>query len=252
MYAYLYDAYVRSSKYDRVLAKIESRLYALGLQGKTEKLTILKSMKELVESVVRRGADTVVAVGNDATLNKMVNLLLHRDVLLGYIPVDGENPVARGLGIPHELGACDVLSTRIVQRLDVGCANTTYFLSHLALEPSDELVIEGNDGKFVIEPDRGLHTVTLYNFGLQGSDPRDGKLELTLVPSSTSGKKNIFGKKGSTPSVLPIKTARIQCLARSVAAYADGQTVVKTPIMISVEPRALRMIVGKGRSFANL
>ncbi len=252
MYAYLYDAYLRSSQYDRLLAKIESRLYTLGLQGKTEKLTILKSMKELVESVVRRGADTIVAVGNDATLNKLVNLLLHRDVLLGYIPIDGKNAVARGLGIPNEIGASDILSTRIVQRLDVGRANTTYFLSHLAVEPSDELVIEGNDGKFVIEPDRGPHTVTVYNFGPRGSDPRDGKLELTMAPSSTSGKKSIFGKKGSTPSVLPIKAARIQCLTRSVAAYADGQTVVKTPIVVSVEPRALRMIVGKERSFAGL
>lgn len=252
MYAYLYDAYLRSSKYDRLLAKIESRLYTLGLQGKTEKLTILKSMKELVESVIRRGADTIVAVGNDSTLNKLVNLLLHRDVLLGYIPIDGENVVARGLGIPNEIGACDILSTRIVQRLDVGRANTTYFLSHLAVEPSDELLIEGNEGKFVIEPDRGLHTVTFFNFGPRGSDPRDGKLELTIVPSSQNTKKSFFHKKDITPSVLPIKTARIQCLARSVAAFADGQTVAKTPIMISVEPKALRMIVGKERSFADL
>lgn len=252
MYAYLHDAFLRSSKYDRVLAKIESRLYALGLQGKTEKLTILKSMKELVESVLRRGADSIVAVGNDATLSKLVNLLLHKDVLLGYIPIDGDNPVARGLGIPNGIAACDVLSARIVQRLDVGRANTTYFLSHCRLEPSDELIIEGNDGKFVIEPEPGLHAVTLYNFGPWRSDPRDGRLELAIEPSSAGSHKGIFKKKSGSPSFLPVKTVRIQCLARSVAAYADGQTVVKTPIVITVEPKALRMIVGKERSFASL
>lgn len=251
MYAYLYDAYLRSPKYDRVLAKIETRLFGLGLQGKTEKLTILKSLKELADSALRRGADTVIAVGNDQTFNKLLNILLGKDILLGYIPVDGDNTVAHLLGIPNGVDACDILSARIVQRLDVGKANDAYFLAYCSVDAAQEIYVECNDGRFVLEPITGPHMTCVYNIGSNISNPRDGKVELVVYPAVKKQQEVPFGNRLPASTLIPIRSARIKCLSGSVAGHADGQTVVKTPITISVEPKAMRIIVGKHRVFAD-
>lgn len=248
MYFYLFDAFLREKKYEASLAKIEGRLFDLGLQGKSEKLTILKSMKELVEGALKRGADTIIAVGNDETLSKMIRFLGDQEVILGFIPVGGKSLIADLLGIPNAEKACDVLSARLIERLDLGKANDAYFLSFLELAPGKELLIECDD-RYHVEP-VGSHQVTVFNFGHQGRDPHDGILEVVIQPE-TEERKNRFGRRGhSSSTLLQIRTMRIKSLGRSLVAYADGQTVVKTPLIITAIPRKIRMIVGKHRAFA--
>lgn len=248
MYFFLYDAFLREKKFEVTLARIESRLFDLGLQGKSEKLTILKSMKELVESAIKRGADTIVAVGNDQTMSKIIRIIADRDVILGFLPVGGRSVLADVLGIPQAEKACDVLSARIIERLDLGKANDAYFLSFLELTPSKELLIEC-DGNYHIEPAGGEHSLSIFNFGHQGRDPRDGVLEAVVRPEE-QGRRGLFRRETSAMSVFSFRTMRVKSLGKSVPAYADGQTVVKTPVTVSVVPGKVRIIVGKRRQFS--
>ena len=50
MYFYFYDTFVSDKKNEQLLGKIENRLIELGINGRTEKLTVLKNMKELERS----------------------------------------------------------------------------------------------------------------------------------------------------------------------------------------------------------
>jgi len=248
MYFYLFDAFLREKKYEIPLAKIEGRLFDLGLQGKSEKLTILKSMKELVENALKRGADTLVAVGNDETLSKVIRFLGDQEILLGFIPLGGKSIIADLLGIPYGAKACDVLSARLVERLDLGKANDAYFLSFLEVAAGKDLFIEC-DERYTIEP-IGSHHVTVFNFGHQGRDPRDGILEAVIQPEAEERKRLLGRRHDLAATILPIRTMRIKSLGRSLVAYADGQTVVKTPMTVTVIPKKIRMIVGKHRAFA--
>ena len=62
MYFYFYDTFVSDKKNEQLLGKIENRLIELGINGRTEKLTVLKNMKELIEDAIKKGAHTIVAV----------------------------------------------------------------------------------------------------------------------------------------------------------------------------------------------
>lgn len=250
MYFYLYDAFLRDRKYERALAKIESRLLTLGLNGKSEKLTLLKSMRDLVDSAKKRGADTIVAIGDDQTMSKIIGLLADDDVTLGCIPLGQHLRLAEYLGIPEGVGACDVLSSRIVEHLDLGKANDSYFLSFLDLDPSKELLIDCEKGQYHIEPQGEAHHVSVHNFGGMGIDPRDGKLELVVQQADGKEDRGFGKKKRAKPTILSLSTMKIKSFGRSVAAHADGQTVIKTPMTVQVVPKKLRIIVGKNRKFA--
>jgi diacylglycerol kinase family enzyme len=244
---YCYDAFLREKKYEVLLARIESRLFRLGIQGKSEKLTVLKSMKEVVEGGLKRGAETLIVVGDDQTLSKMIRLCADRDVILGFIPAGKRSTLGHLLGIPEGEKACDVLAARMIERLDIGKANDIAFLSFLSVTPTSDLLIECDD-RYTIEP-LGPHAVTVMNFGFPEDDPFDGKLEVVLAREGTT-ERGFFGRKAPyAESIFSIRSLRVQCFKTSVAAYADGQTVVKTPFSVTVEPKKVRMIVGKKRVF---
>lgn len=232
MYFYLYDAFTRDKKYERTLARIESRVFQLGMQGKSEKMTILKSMHDVLRTALQRDATTVVVIGNDATLNRAVNFLFGKEVLLGFIPL-GDERIGHLLSIPHGEAACDTLSRRIITHLDVGKANTTHFLTHVALGPTNDCVLV-SDGRMTVTA-TGPHLLTVSSVGWKTSDPTDGILETVLEPQN---------QRRVTRTVFSARTLRIAS-PTSVNAYADGVVVVKTPIDISVQRKAIRMIVGK-------
>ncbi len=251
MYFYLFDAFLRDKKYERTLARIESRLLDLGIQGKSEKLTILKSMKEVVENAVKRGADTIVAVGDDRTISKLISIIADRDIILGFIPIGEKRGIAEALGIPEGVKACDVLSARMVRRIDLGKANSSYFLSFLNVTPGRELLIECDGGKYFIETSSGSHAVSVYNIGAERGNPHDGVLEAEIRRAEAGSRwSRLTGSGDMGTSYFPVKSIRIKSLAASLPAYADGQTVVKTPITVKAVPRKLRVIVGKTRRFS--
>lgn len=249
MYFYLYDTISRDRRFARTIARIEHRLQTLGLGGRSEKLTVLKSMKDAVDGALKRGVDSIIAIGDDSTMSKIIAHAAEQDVLLGYVPIGGETRLASLLGLPVGEGACDILSQRIIEKLDVGKANATYFLSFLELEGSRDVVLEF-DGSFRAETLDGAHTITLYNISQHGS-PTDGVLEACIAPTEENGKRPMFrrGRAGGGASILPFRSLRVKSLGASVTARADGQTVVKTPMTVTVAAKKVRVIVGKPRKF---
>ena len=127
MYFYFYDKFVQDKQHDAAIAAVESRLIELGINGRVEKLSIFKNVQELVRDAVKKGATTVVAVGNDATFTTVANIVVDHEVTLGYIPVVDGSRFAQVLGIPTGAGACDVLSKRLCETIDVGKVRDHYF-----------------------------------------------------------------------------------------------------------------------------
>lgn len=251
MYYYIYDSFLNNKKYESILIKVEARLTDLGINGKIEKLTILKSLKEMVEDSIKKGAETIVAVGDDSTLAKIITLVADQKVTLGFIPIGENNNLAAILGIPGGEAACDILSKRVVEKIDLGKANNQYFLFSLKI-PQGEVTLECND-KYTIKSQAANHSIKICNF-VAGSDheknfnPKDGILEAVI---SGAPKKiwNVFKREYHQDSVFPIKKVKIKSLKDQVALLADSQTVIKTPVTVEVAPKKLKIIVGKARQF---
>ena len=254
MYLYLVDQHLHPGKTATTLARIESRLIELGINGKMEKLSVLKSVKELVQDQVREGMKTVVAIGTDALLRQLIAVAAPLNLVVGFIPLGSPIHLAKVFGMLEAADACDVLSARIIKKVDMGKVNHHYFFSSLEIEhPAVRMTC---DGKYQIHIRSDEPQISVCNFGniFHGafgredlSNPCDGYLEVVI---RRSRRRSFFnGDAAERDSVFPFKKLTIHAQRESVKLVADHEQVVSTPATVEVVPQKLKIIVGKSRWF---
>jgi len=249
-YFYLYDSYLQDRAYAPQLIKLEGTLTDLGLQGKVGRLTLLKSVKDLVESAMREGSTTVVAVGNDTTVSRLAEVLAgKRNVTMGFIPLGTERQnLATILGIPVGILACHVLSSRVIQELNLGKVNGSYFIQSVTLQGKPTLECESHYRLTVASP-HNIKICNLDKFNGHGvSNPQNNLLEAVLKPLAAKHWWG-WGQKLGDMSIVPAKTIRLSSAGEELAIMVDGYRTVKTPVSVSVATERLRFIVGKKRLF---
>jgi len=263
MYYYIYDHFLSHKKYDKTLAQIESKITDLGIKDRIIKMSILKSVKELVADALRKGASTIVAVGNDQTVNKVVNLIVGENVVFGIIPLGENNSIADFLGINNPMSACEIISARKIETLNLGEVNNEYFINSIKIY-EQKLVLECND-KFTITPLSNKNLISVYNFSpavelnLKSKkffNPQDNFLEV-VVESKNEKILNFFlnslfkKEKIKLPeSIFRVKKIAIKNLdQKSGSVVVDNFKVLKPPLNIKVSTEKLKIIVGKERKF---
>ncbi len=253
MYLYLYDYSLSGKKYNNKLVRIETRLTDLGIGGKIFRLSPLRNATELIAEEIKNGANTIVVVGNDKTLSQVINLAAKYDIVLGLIPIGQPNAIAKMLGLPEGEAACDIIAARIVERIDLGKINNTYFLSGLDIK-NGKITLEC-ENQCKIMPTQESSQVTICNLkplcypetGMAPYfNPKDGFLEILIQPIARKFFK-LF-KKSVVESIIPTKKLLIKG-DDDTTIITDGQKIIKTPATVDVAPRKLRVIVGKKRLF---
>ncbi len=82
----------------------------------------------LAADSVKKGVDTVVAVGGDGTINEIARSLVNTGVVLGIIPAGSGNGFARSLKIPlNTKKAVQLLNNYSIKTIDAGKLNDKYF-----------------------------------------------------------------------------------------------------------------------------
>lgn len=260
MHVYIYDSFLAHKKYDKILAAIETRITDLGLNGKISRLGPMKNIKSMVESEIKRGIKTVVAVGNNHTVNEAINAMTAFDKFktyknsapLGIIPIGkGNNTIAESLGINGEEEACDILSARRIEELDLGLANNRFFLLNAAID-SQGTTIEINQTYSIEIMNKGeISVINLpdKNFASNKAkfNPQDGILELLIRTKKSGGFLKIGGEKIGE-SVFSLKKLTIHN-NKSQPVVLDGCVEIPAPAEISVIKKKINVIIGKGRSF---
>ncbi len=248
-YYYLYDSYLQDRSYAASLIKLETTLTDLGIQGKVGRLTLLKSVKDLIESAVRDGADTVVAVGNDITLSQVAQAVVkHPKVTIGFIPLGNQHQtIAPLLGIPAGLLACHVLSGRLVEEMSMGKVNNQYWLQSITVEGMPHLECERS---FEIDLDKP-HAVRICNLGPGEHDNsqisiKHGQLVAWLTPAKTPG-FSLFRGQPDKSSAVPVKELKLSSPDEELPITVDNYRTLKTPATITLAPQKIRIIVGKKR-----
>lgn len=251
MYYYIYDEFTQEDKYEKELLKIENRLSDLGLLGNIARLALFKQADEFIREEVRRGVTTVVVVGNDKTIYKILDVVAEEKLLFGIIPLGPENFLAQSLGIPEGVAACDTLSARMIQTIDTGILNGKRFIAEVHI-PETIVEITCADNYRVKPQKKGTVEVRNFSFwkdeqeSLLLSNPCDGFLE-TVIKVDYS-KKWWFKKKKTGITRLPLQTCTIRS-PKPVIAFADGKEIQSARFDISVDPLSLRVIIGKERVF---
>lgn len=247
MYLYIYENFLNNKKFSPILTKIEARLNELDIKGKVCQLNLLKNLKEIISENVLRGVNTIIAVGDDTTLSKVINYSIDLDVVIGYIPIEKESKIATIMGTLLNEKSCDVIAQRIIKKLDLGKINNLYFLD--AVKIFDEKV-KIKFKNFEITP-LNNNQITFCNIGVNNQQshchPNDGYLEAIITPIQ---KGWLFkAKKTEKQSVFPFTKIKVNSINEPVSITVDDKIIVKTPAEIEVLPNKLKFIVGSNRLF---
>ncbi|MFH1822143.1 MAG: diacylglycerol kinase family protein, partial [Patescibacteria group bacterium] len=221
MHIYIYDNYVNNKKYDAVIAQVETRITDLGLNGKIIRLGLMKNIFTTVENEIKYGAKTITAVGNNKTFNQVINAVLNTEIKnsmeinipIGFIPIGQENnSIAEGLGIKEGEEACDALSARRIEQLDVAKANHVFFLSQATISSQSTILeIAKNYSIEILDPGEiniiNLSTAKIISDKIK-SNPQDGILELHI--RTKKPKKLINLKTDQNQSFFSLKKLTIK------------------------------------------
>lgn len=258
MYYYIYDSFLNQKKYEKELLKIEMRLTDLEIKNKIVRLSLLKNIQELIEEGIKAGAETIVAVGNDSTVSQVANIVAHYKTVFGIIPIGRPNEIAKFLGIPQGVAACNVLSARKIESIDMGKINGQYFISSVEVREKN-VVLECET--FQITPLPEVNLIGIYNFSLfkprgknkqkVSSHPQDGIFEAVIDSPVSLWNKIIpfLEKEGKQKSIFPTKKIKISNPVKSSLVTVDRERIFKTPVTIRAVKKKLKVIVGKERNF---
>lgn len=248
MYCYLYDDFIQDNKrYERELLEIENRLTDLGIAGKISRLALFRNAEEMIRDEIDRGVQTVVVLGNDDTIRKVLDVISECKVVLGLIPIGPKNELARLLGIPNGVAACDVLSARRIEDVDVGTINGRKFVTGVRV-PDFRAELMCDDGKYRIVP-TSRADLEIQNLA-DVCNPCDGILKANIRTSVKTG-WGPFARHQETQSVLPFQFLAIRS-DKPILLFADGEEMQGTRFDIGVERMTLKVIAGRDRVFSGV
>lgn len=256
LYAFLYDDFLSAPTFQRIIANVETRCSVLGVQGRVSRLAIFRNAKELVEQLVHEGAQTIVVVGSDRTLEKVMWFLPDLPVTIGYIPVCEPFDIAGLLGIPPGEAAVDILAARRMETLDIGTIGDRYFLTEVLIRDTTASV--DIQGAYKI---RAQHagTLSIRNLGSISSgsgalaNAKDGWLELSIQPILPDEKRKRFAwltqfsqpKKGEATS-LKLKQGIVES-QQPIDVLVDGHQVNGFSFSLGIIPNKLKIITGRNK-----
>lgn len=252
MYLYLFDSFLAKKKYKRIIDKIETRITDLEISGRLVKLTILESIPEIVRDAIKKGVKTIVAVGNDKTFGQAASAIIDTNVSLGLIPVDKNNKISEILGIPKEELACEVISARLIDKLDIGKVNNHFFISSVEIN-THKVILEGEGWR--ITPTSKINKVKISNLDIylnKISSPKDGLFDVIIekVPTKIF---SVFGLKQDEKidSLIFLKKIKISSPKnkQGLPVLVDGWRIIKTPLEIEMLNKKINIIVGRKRLF---
>lgn len=254
MHVYIYDAFVTEKKYNSTIAKVETRLTDLGLNGKIVRINTMNSIYGIIENEIKKGAKTIIAVGDNNILNQSINSIARLsclsqekiDIPLAFIPIGGKNNnISRFFGLNSEAEACNCISARRIKTLDLGLINNYYFLTQVKI-PTNGTIIEINESYSVETGESGeiyvLNLPVIDNLpGEINPNAEDGVLELYIKS------KKIINKKNIQQSVFSFKKIKIINPNREIE--IDDSIKIPTPAEITIAKEKINLIVNKSRGF---
>jgi len=253
MHIYIYDNFLNENKYQSIIAKIETRITDLGLNGKIIRMSATNSIYSAIENEIKKGAKTIIAVGNDNLLNQVINSVIKinlnngsNSVPIGFIPVgQKDNELAKLLGIELDGTACDVLSARRINELNLGKINNHFFLFNVSITTIATVLNIDKDFSIEIKKE-GI--ITVINSPLNNiSSNISKKSNTSSLELQIKTKNSLFKSDYKNESIFPFKNLIIE--NKNTPVIIDNSIKIPTPVEISLSQEKINLIVGKNRFF---
>jgi hypothetical protein len=244
MHVYVYEARLDNNKFHQTLAKIETRLTDLGLNGKIIRLNPMHNLERTIRDEAKADR-TIVLVGGDALVNSALSILHNYNLPIGIIPIGKENnSIALSLGIESEEMACDTLAARRIIQCDLGLVNDAVFINQLLIKTDQALIDIQNNLNLEINSKSTIQITNLLDINIINdfdSLPDDGLLELTI---EIVQKKSLFGRSNASHSYIQNDEFLINGNCEGVI---DNCKSLPAPLLVKTLKGAIKIIVGKKR-----
>ncbi len=278
MYFYIVDpSKLNQKNFERVQTQLYSSLSEHRISGEISRVTTIRTVQQLVDLAFERGTKTLVTVGVDDTLQEVINCVKGRDITLAYIPLM-DSELSRILGVHDIESAAKTIAARRIEQLDLGTVNNNWFFTRLSFGAADDKNEKPGgmfsffsrgapaqtfdlkfsaDGKFngTLKIAAGVLINARDNSGVKSNvaNPTDSVLDLLVVPElkGLGAKKELqrgYLENISRCSVFHVSKIEISG-PENLELRAGGKVLAKTPAIIEVLPKALKMIVGRDRTF---
>jgi diacylglycerol kinase family enzyme len=281
MYFYLFDQYTDKPPYAKETDLIKLKAADLGIISDKAKATPIRQVEILAREILTtKKHKNIIAVGNDKTAHFVANEILKskEEVNFGLIP-EGESEIAALCGLPKGVASCDIISARLIKKIDVGRLDYLFFLTTIEIspqikedgnpfvkilnnfiaKPAPEVEIEfkdenENQTKFKITtsiekiiianllPQKIKKGIEKYCRGTKIKvSPEDGFLDIFVFSRQKTTKKISL-------SYFRAKTIYLKS-RRPLLCLIDGQKSKRLSGYVGIKPQALNIIVGKSRQF---
>jgi diacylglycerol kinase (ATP) len=281
MYYYIIDPQkINQKHFERVQNQLYSCLSEHRINGEVTRVTSLRTVSQLVETALMRGATTIVAVGHDNTVQEIINAVGENEIVIGYVPLE-ESEISKVIGVTDVASACKSLAQRRIEILDLGRVQYNYFFTKISIGTNLEELIPKSvfdfskfghvanlkavpmkmevDGEYSAEFEvaiGGIFNSRAVVGNNRVADPTDGVLDVLLLPGLSSFdawkyRNDITnGTLEKIPGCAVVHGKKITISSpEGLPFYVGDKTVAKAPCNIEVIPKKVRMIVGKDRTF---
>lgn len=267
MYAFFVDDWTAQKKYQRAVDALDLMLTQRGLVGRKIKLNRLHDLDASLKDCLQTGVKTLVAVGNDTTVSKIVNSLLKFEPVLAksaavaIIPVGGGQLVAASLGCARLEEAVNALAQGQRALIDLGRLNNRhYFITAAFFPPRVALGFLS----YTVSSLRPEHQISVCNtnvFGVAsqtktkaGFHPGDGTLEAVIAyRPRESWWSRLWSRRPLADyiveSVFPHQKITIMAKEKTISVQADAEKRLSTPVAVEIVPRALAVVVASHQTF---
>jgi diacylglycerol kinase family enzyme len=229
--------------------KVKDTLGDLGIAGETVFPSPARTIEELAALGIMKGYSTIVAVGSEKIVNKIVTALINQkassDTVLGVVPENYDSKIAKRLGINDYKEACQALKFRKLQTFDACCIEPNkYFMTEATIETDksedayltlDQIQVGAKFSKITIKP--GLKI-----------EINDSSIK---KPTSIKNLFNVFiGRKPELTtdiysSFFHTDKVQIETPDAALSIKVDGEIIAKTPVLCRHESNILKIIVAR-------
>ncbi|HRY59803.1 MAG TPA: diacylglycerol kinase family protein [Patescibacteria group bacterium] len=248
----------------KLKTRIKNALKELKISGEFVEVEKKDDLKTIVPQALERGYNTIVTIGGDGMINRVIPYIMNTEVSLGIIPIGETNLLANIIGIKNWREGCESLINSKTIPLGIGIVNDRLFLSTVEIEVKQEnnkkifglfsskikkkylpvsINIEAENTDVKIQSNMS----SIFISTIPIPPPRDFKIEnevenqnLNIIvkskPTSNSKKNN------EEITILHGKKIDIQSKS-SLVVKADGDPFGKTPAYIEMITKSLKVII---------
>jgi len=247
MYYYIFEQ-PRNGNDRKVHDKVRIALENNSIYGENCVASPARSADELTEMGFNKGANTIVAVGSDKHINKIVNTIkllergLNRNVVLGVIPTDESSTIKERFRISTIDDACDALKKRRYTTVTLGyIEGVRYFLSSAEMHSASPVKISMRADRWHSSHDITdliiFSDLTFSFYNSLGHKKGISKLVAWMVGGQSGAEEiSIFHSRTlqiSSGVILPVSI--------------EGEVVTKTPFIVYKMPKALKVIIKRDK-----